>query len=289
MDLPTLEMRIARSENLPIISEVAVSILRLAKDENTAARTYVKVIERDPALAAKVLRIASSPAYGVGDVPSISRAISVLGISHLKNLAISLSYQQSMETRSKAEEFNSIDSWRHSLATASAAQILATLVCPERAEELYLAGLLHDVGLLAMDKFCPAILNLAIRRARSEKVPLHVAETEANGYDHSAVGALLVERWGLKKSIQSAIKYHLCPAEADDEIELACILAASNHIAFEAGFHNNSEMPDEGFDQMALGIVGIPAEQYLTICDVVRNEIAKVETAFRVAPQSRAA
>lgn len=274
VDLRTLELRIARSENLPVLNEVALSILRLAQDPDAPARAYELAIERDPALAGKVLRVSSSAMYGVGDVPNLGRAIAVLGMTVLKSLVVTLSYQQTLEKIPGCEEFDGVQCWRHSLATAYACRILAKLRMPQRAEELYMAGLLHDVGLLAMDKFCPSMLGQSIRKAFDDGTPLHIAESATYGYDHAAVGALLADRWGLGKIARAAIRHHLDPFEKREDAEAACILSAANRIAFECACPNNSPLPDEGFDDRVMDYIAIPPEQYTPICDVVGAEVA---------------
>ena len=289
VDLGTLELRIARSENLPVLNAVAVSVLKLAQDPDSPARAYEKAIERDPALAGKVLRVASSALYAVGDVANIGRAIAVLGMTSLKSLVVTLAYQQSLEKATHSEYLDPMQCWRHSLATAVAARILAKLRMPAKSEELYMAGLVHDVGLLAMDKFCPQMLDQSLRVAAEQGIPLHLAETKCCGFNHAAVGAILADRWSLSKVARTAIRYHLDPFESKEDVDQACLLSAANYVAYECGYKNNSSAPDDGFDSLVMEALGIPQEQFPPICEVVKSEIAKAEAAFHIPNRARAA
>lgn len=280
VDLRTLELRISRSENLPLLPEVALSVLKMSQDPETPSRAYEAVIERDAALAGKVLRVASSSFYAVGEIQNISRAVSVLGLNALKSLVLTISYQQMLSNERRSEAFIAMDCWRHSLATAIAARILAKIKLPQRSEEMYTAGLLHDVGLLVFDKFCPSLLDQAISRAGGTGQALHAAEHDLFGFHHGAVGAMLAKKWGLSKSIQCAIQNQYDPFEDEKELTTTCIISAANALAFECGCYNNAPAPDEGFNQDVIEVLGLPMEQFAPICDVVRAEVDKAHANF---------
>jgi HD-like signal output (HDOD) protein len=259
----------------------------MSQDPDTPARAYEAVIERDAALAGKVLRVASSSFYAVGEIQNISRAISVLGMNALKSLVLTISYQQMLSNERRSESFNGLDCWRHSLATAIAARILAKIKIPQRSEEMYTAGLLHDVGLLVFDKFCPSLLDQAITRASGAMQPLHMAEQDLFGFNHGAVGAMLAKKWGLSKSIQAAIEFQYDPFENEKELVTTSIITAANALAFECGCYNNAPVPDEGFNDTVIEVLGLPVEQYAPICEVVRAEVDKAQANF--APQQKKA
>ncbi len=263
-----------------MLPEVALAVLKMSQDQDTPARSYEAVIERDAALAGKVLRVASSSFYAVGEIQNISRAVSVLGMNALKSLVLTISYQQMLSNERRSEAFSGMDCWRHSLATAIAARILAKIKVPQRSEEMYTAGLLHDVGLLVFDKFCPSLLDQAIGRATSTGQALHVAEQDLFGFHHGAVGAMLAKKWGLSKSIQSAIQNQYDPFEDEKELTSTCIVAAANALAFECGCYNNAPAPDNGFNEAVIEVLGLPVEQYAPICEVVRAEVDKAQSNF---------
>ena len=124
MDLHQLSLKIARSENLPVLSNVVTQVLKLADDPNASPRTLEKIIERDPALTAKSLRVSNSSYYGMSQVTSIGRAISVLGMNTIRSLVIGVAYQQILGARTVAQKFDKMLFWKHSLAVAVVASPL---------------------------------------------------------------------------------------------------------------------------------------------------------------------
>src|SRR5579871_4304738 len=170
VELRSLEIKISRSENLPVLPQIASSVLRLADDPDSSAREMEKLIERDSAIAAKILRVANSSYYGLSNVPSISRAISILGLNTVRSLVVGIAYQQIIAARQVSKLFSKVEFWRHSVAVATSAKILGKLKMPARAEELYSAGLMHDVGLLVLDRFAPNELDQAVSYAQQQKI-----------------------------------------------------------------------------------------------------------------------
>jgi HD-like signal output (HDOD) protein len=282
VELQTLELKIARSENLSVLPQVVSTVLKMADDPNASPRSIEQIVQRDPAITAKILRVANSPYYGVAQVPSIGRAISVLGLNTMKSLVIAVAYQQAIGSKEQALKFNKLEFWRHSIAVATASRILAKLTMPLRAEELHAAGMLHDVGVLAMDKFCPDVLDRGIETAKKESMPLHMAVQQIAGFDPSDVGALLAQKWGLSPMIHNAIKCLHDPLSDSDHLKTTCIVAAANNIAFRMHFHNSSSYADRGFDDMVMDEVGVPPEQYDAIGGVVAAEVIKAEQAFQI-------
>ena len=282
VELQTLELKIARSENLSVLPQVVSTVLKMADDPNASPRMIEQIVQRDPAITAKILKVANSSYYGVAQVPSIGRAISVLGLNTMRSLVIAVAYQQAIGGKEQSPRFRKLEFWRHSLAVATGSRILAKLTMPLRAEELHAAGMLHDVGVLAMDKFAPDVLDRGIEAAKKDNLPLHVAIESIAGFDPSQVGALLADKWGLSPLILNAIKYLYDPMAAGEHSRTCSIVAAANSLAYRSGYQNNSQYPDRGFDDLVLGEAGVPEEQYEAISSVVVTEIAKAEQAFQI-------
>lgn len=282
MDLESLALRVKRSENLPMLSQIANTVLRLADNPTSSAKEIEKAIERDLALASKILKVANSPYYGVQGVSSIARAVSVLGMNTVRSLVVSLSYQQMISTRSQAQKFRRTEFWSHSIGVAITSRIIGKMLMPQKAEELYLAGLMHDIGMLVLDRFLPTDLDVAIYTAQNRKIPLHMAEKLILEYDHAQVGGLLAERWGLSKVISNAIKHHHS-VENDHETQLTTsIVAIANNLTHKAGISNQESVATDTLDQFALQILNITEEQLDVISQVMVQEVAKAQAAFDI-------
>jgi HD-like signal output (HDOD) protein len=282
MDLQSLEIRIARSENLPVLPQIVSQVMKVADDPAASAREMERCIEMDPAITAKVLRVANSSYYGLSQVPSVSRAVSVLGMNAIRSLVIGVAFQQIIAARSVANRFNKLEFWRHSLAVAICSRILGKLKCPQQSEELYVAGMMHDVGILAMDRFNPLELNKAIGFAIEERMKLHEAEQLLFGFDHSELGSLLGARWCLTPAVCRAIQYHHDPLLDPEEHLASLIVGLSDQVAHQCGLTNNVPGNPVVLDEAVIAKLDIPLEQLEIIKPIVIQEISRAEEAFGI-------
>jgi HD-like signal output (HDOD) protein len=281
VDLRSLEIKFARSENLPVLPQIVGSVLKVADDPNSSPKLVERVIERDPAVTAKILRVANSAYYGGANVPTIGRAISVLGINTIRSLVVSIAYQQILSGQPFAQLFCKLDFWRHSLAVATGSRILGKIENPVKAEELFCAGMMHDVGLLVLDRFAPEELDRCVRLARDENVDLLVAEREILGFDHTVVGGLLADRWSLSSTIRNAIRFHGEVDKDEQHLQTTSFISVANTLAHQCGFTHNGPGSAE-FDPRAIQALAMPEEQLEVIRVVMNQEILKAQEAFQL-------
>ncbi|HTQ09303.1 MAG TPA: HDOD domain-containing protein [Fimbriimonadaceae bacterium] len=289
MELRSLEIKISRSENLPVLPQIASSVLHLVDDPDSSARQMEQLIMRDSAIAAKILRVANSSYYGLSQVTSINRAISILGINTVRSLVVGISYQQMIATRQSSTQFSRVEFWRHSVAVATAAKILGKLKMPARAEELYSAALMHDVGLLVLDRFAPQQLDEAFVYATEQHIMLHQAEQLLFDFDHAQIGGLLATRWGMTGALKDAIQFHHAPWDSEEHSEFTAFVTVADLLAHQCGYDNNIANETVEIDSDLLGIVGLPAEQLDPIKAVIVNEIRKAEEALKINVGAKAA
>lgn len=282
MELHSLEIKIARSENLPVLPQIASAILKVADDPNASAKSVERIIERDPAIAAKILRVSNSAYYGGSQVVSVGRAISILGLGTIKSLVLGVCYQQVLAGKASASKFDKYEFWRHSLAVATASRILGKLKLPLKAEELYSAGMMHDIGVLVMDKFCHDEWDSCLKEAQDSRARLHRVESQNLGFDHAAVGGILAERWGLSSVMKSAIKFHHSLDIEDPHRDTTLFVAAADVLAHQSGFTNNVPGATVEMTDKLLAAIGIPEQQLDVIRSVITSEVAKAEEAFQI-------
>lgn len=284
MNLESVALKLARSENLPALSNIVRSVMKLADDPSASPRALEKVIEQDTGLTAKLLRVASSAYYGGIQVPSVGRAVSVLGINTVKSLVLTISMQSISNGETSLKSFDKVAFWQHSLASALAARILGKLLLPKSAEDMYSAALLHDIGLIVMERFLPVELEKALNLAQESKIFLHEAERETLGFDHTEVGGLLAEKWGLSEEIHHAIRYHHNVMEDPMNHETTHIVSASNTLAHQCGFSTFPLPPNyvPEFDFMVLSTVNIPEEQLEVIRIVLNQEVRRAQDTMMI-------
>ncbi|MDP1634115.1 MAG: HDOD domain-containing protein, partial [Gallionellaceae bacterium] len=154
----------------------------------------------------------NSPFYGVaGQVASLQEAVMVLGFSNVRRLALAVSLNGSFLVRGHGEA-DPRRIWRHSFCVALCAQALAPL-CRIEAESAFTAGLLHDIGRIALLSVDPERFA-AVLAARKEHPDLSAAEAALLGFTHAEFGARLLERWRLPGSLIRAVEFHHQPDTA---------------------------------------------------------------------------
>lgn len=201
---PDLDAHLRHFVNFPSPPGVATDILRLAGHPQTDMDCVAAAISRDPALSAKVLRIANSPLYAqLRKSNSLRQALVVLGLNATLTLALGFSLVKSLRGE-KPHGVNHPHYWRRTLLAATAARALGEATGQTALEELFLCGLLQDLGMLALDRAVPELYtdSSELQRAHRE---LAAHEQARVGMDHAEVGGWLLQQWNLPKRLAEAV------------------------------------------------------------------------------------
>jgi HD-like signal output (HDOD) protein len=234
-------------EDLATLPEVALRIARMVEDPSSSATDIGREISHDAALTARLLRIANSPALGHhGKIATISRAITVLGVRQVRDLAVGLTAIRTFE--GIGNELVTMESfWRHSFLCAVAAGQIAARRDRGRDDSPFVAGLLHDVGQLVLFSRAPVPARQALLMSvdSAEDLGLFLCEREVMGFDHGAVGVALAQKWGLPRSLQECIEFHHEPVRAQDyPLEVATVhIANSAAVLAEIGSCELTDAP----------------------------------------------
>lgn len=199
----------------------------LIQDPDSAIDDFASVINTDPALATRLLKIVNSPFYGFpSQINTISRAITIIGTRELNHLVLATSVMNAF-SGIPTTLINMDSFWRHSLACAMTARQLANACGQRGTERLFTAGLLHNIGSLVMYQSLPELAREAISSARFGNETIFQAEQRIIGFDHSEVGEALALAWRLPESLVDTIRHHHYPAEA----KTAALDVAIVHVA----------------------------------------------------------
>lgn len=226
-------------DSMPAFPKSVQRILELTRDVNCDAKDLVQVIDKDPVVTVKILRVVNSAYYSLPkQITSINHALVYLGFNTIKNLALSIA-AIGMLPKENAAGFDSQQYLLHSLATASIAKQLAARVDDADPMDCFIAGLLHDFGKVVFAQFMPADFRLALDISRDTQTSLHTALRRLMGADHVVVGAMLVEKWRFAPHLIETIR-HQHPDDLKDTGMIACVFAA-NQICkrLEFGFAGN--------------------------------------------------
>lgn len=280
MDFRTLAIRIARSENVPVLPTVVLKILKMYGADEATPKSLEQVIIHDAGFAAKVLRVASSSLYGNTPVNDVQRAISVIGLNQLKQITISLAYQEFMTTRGSVASFDRIIFWQHCLASGVASRELMRLIDDINSDEAYIAGLTHDIGILALERFAPVQLDQSIRTAAAKALPLAQVELHLHGFTHAQVGGVLADSWKLSKQIANSVRFHDSPYEDTETPQMSLVVAAGNQIAYELGYPSVACVPgnEELIDLVEK--LGLRPESLERVKKCVKSEVDMADHEF---------
>ncbi len=282
MDLKTLELTLARTENLPCLPQTFAEVLRVVGNPAATARDVERVVEHESAITAKLLRVANSPYYGPAEISSVGRAIGLLGMNSVRSLVLSVTFQQGASGPSESKYFDKVAFWRHTLAVATTAKVLARITGHSKLDEMYCIGMLHDLGLLAMDKYCPAEFDAALQEAKSGDGKLEASELRILGFDHGQLGGALARAWNLSEAMRSGIGGHLAPAAELAPGSPAAYIAVANVAAHRAGFTNQTPNAVYDLEPELLATIGLPEEQCEPLILAVQAEVERAESTFHL-------
>jgi HD-like signal output (HDOD) protein len=264
--------------------DIAVAVLRVCDDPDGSAKELCDIIERDASIAMRVLRAAGSAYYGQRGAMNLRQAISLLGMGTIRSMVLGCVLRGMVESQTLSKRFRRHEFWRHSLGTAVAGKLIAQMRLPFIAEDIYCAGLLHNIGLVTMDRFAPADLDRAIQYADIKRLPLRQAETEVLGYDHRQVGEVMANRWGLPPLISICLKNYHAPFEAEDSRIAVTIVAVANSLAKHVGFDIKIAEVAEPADPAWLDELEITDEHILLITNALVTQVEEAELAIGIKP-----
>ena len=237
---PELSQKLSTAvDGMPAFPKSVQRILELTRDVNCTAKDLVQVIDKDPVVTVKILRVVNSAYYSLPkQITSINHALVYLGFNTIKNLALSIA-AIGMLPKDNAAGFDGQQYLLHSLATASIAKQLAARVDDADPMDCFIAGLLHDFGKVVFAQFMPTDFRLALDISKETQTSLATALRRVIGADHAVVGAMLVEKWRFAPNLIETIR-HQHPDDLKDTGMIACVFAA-NQISkkLKLGFGGN--------------------------------------------------
>lgn len=190
-----------------------------------------KVMSEDQGLASRVLKLANSPLFGYfSKIDTITQAVTIIGIQQVRDLALAISVMGLF--KGIPEDLITMDRfWKHSIACALTARVLATSRRETNLERFFVAGILHDIGRLVMFLRIPDLCREMIETASQERLCLHDVERRRLGYDHADLGGALLRQWKLPLRVADPVENHHCCAMSGQFPRESAILHCSDLIA----------------------------------------------------------
>ncbi|MBU1002282.1 MAG: HDOD domain-containing protein [Proteobacteria bacterium] len=213
---------------LPSLPTIYAELQEVIAAPGTSAGNVAHVISRDTGLTASLLRLVNSSFYSFpSQIETISRAVTLVGTAQLTTLAIGTTVMKLFSDI--PDELVSMETfWRHSIATGILARNLARRAGEKDPERLFVAGLLHDVGLLMMYQAIPDKCRLVHSFVRDHGAILHSAEMNILGFDHAMLGGMMLRKWNLPYPLVNAVLRHHTPDKSEEHLEPTLVHIANN-------------------------------------------------------------
>jgi putative nucleotidyltransferase with HDIG domain len=228
----TMEERFGQFKTLPTLPHILLKLIRVCSDDGESLVAVALIIETDPALGAKVIRLVNSAYYGLPNpVSSIDQAVSFLGVNTIKNIAVSASVHQVFESLESKACIDLQSFWRHCLKCAVIARLMAQRTGWVNADEAFLSGLLHDIGKLVLWQNFPEPYAQLVQTHGADPGAMVDAEAKL-AMSHPEVSGQLIERWGLSSLMADAARYHHEPlSRVAGAFPLVQIVFAANQLS----------------------------------------------------------
>jgi len=250
----------------------------LIADPDSSIDDISAIINTDPALATRLLKIVNSPFYGFpSQINTISRAITIIGTRELINLVLATAVLNSF--RGIPASLVNMDAyWRHSFATAITSKLLAEECGQRQSEQFFIAGLLHNIGSLVIYQTVPELAREALNHAEFGNEVIFEAEQRAMGFDHTHVGEALAKAWRLPKSLQEVARHHHSPSNADEYPIDVAIVHIADILVSSVPFGHSGDNHVPPLDPAAWELLGLNEVQMPDLLLQVAKQIERLES-----------
>ena len=209
MDEQQILKQLNKIKDIPTLPTIVFELNKHLEDPETSIAKLCETIERDQAMALRILKLVNSAFYGVKSrVSDIKNAVILLGFNAVRNAIVSVSIIHTLPNNILLQDFEMIAFWKHSLAVAVTSKNIAQKAGGESPDNCFVGGLLHDVGKVIMAQYFQDLFVKVWTYMQNESVSFHEAEQHVLPVDHARIGAYLAERWALPKGLFDAIRWH---------------------------------------------------------------------------------
>ncbi len=266
-DNPRLDAAIARVTDISTIQVALLRVMRVVNDPKASALDLAEVIGTDPALTARIVRTVNSAAYGLrAKVRHLWDAVVQLGFRRVRNLAMAATVCDLFRAKHRLGAYDRERLWQHMVGVGVGARAMASACGRMDADEAFLAGLLHDIGIILEDQYVHDDFTRGILKADPGE-GLRETERRHLGFDHTELGDRIARAWRFPDAVVDAIAFHHEPEAYEGPAkEVVCAVAAADWICGQCGVPA-VDMPDAvppservleplGFDEQDLAVYG---------------------------------
>jgi len=262
------------------IKSTVSGVVSIINDPKSNAKNLKELIQVDPPLAAKVLKVANSAYYASPrQISEIDQAVIWIGFDTLKEIVLNQKIAEVFNSGQAFMGYSRNALWKHSLSVAILAKMMYRMEYGERGENAYAVGLMHDIGIIVEDQFMQENFRKVLTKAHEDPQLFTVLEREILGFDHAEIGKVLTYTWGLPSELVGAIGFHHSPMLVTGEYEkMAKTLYIADFLTIESGI-NYSESPKLDMTIYDKCLTSLKLKQYSldSLVKQMEKEISKME------------
>ena len=209
MDETQIFKKLDKIKEIPTLATIVFELNQHLQNPETFIAKVSETIEKDQAMALKILKLVNSAFYGFcSNVSDIKNAVVLLGFNAVRNAIISVSVINALPKTLLFQDFEMIDFWKHSLSVAVTSKSIAQKSGLDSPDNCFVGGLLHDLGKVIMAQYFTEDFIKVWTRMQNEYLPFYDAEQQELPVDHTKIGAYLADRWQLPRGLADAIRWH---------------------------------------------------------------------------------
>jgi HD-like signal output (HDOD) protein len=256
----SLKQYVQQISHLPTIPVIAQEILKLVHDELTSVNKLENIIENDPPIAAKIISVSNSAFFGYKTpTRTINNAIMRIGFNNVRDIALGISLMTVFESKDEVSAFDYQRIFNHSVTAGAVAQFISKDLKMKFTEEIFMNGILHDLGYLALNKYFSDVY-MKVLDIFENKRSLLDAEKEVFNFTHADIGGWLAEKWNLPEGVMDTILHHHTPSLAKKHGRTVAIIHVADYIVSKGSFSVMKSNPNYPLELSALEVLGISQE-----------------------------
>ncbi|MCL4194695.1 MAG: HDOD domain-containing protein [Thermoguttaceae bacterium] len=214
---PSLDAVLRRIHSISTLPQVALRVMEIAQDPSSSVQDLKQVMEADPALSARVLKCVNSSAYALrSKITNLQHAIAYLGVKQIRNVAMTAAVSDLFKKGCAIGAYTRVGLWKHLVAVGICARLIGMRRRLNNFEDMFLAGLLHDIGIILEDEYLNTHF-LATIAALPGAASLTGAERQQMGFDHTVLGEAVGRNWRFPDSSIAALRHHHASGNAPEE------------------------------------------------------------------------
>ncbi|RJQ55349.1 MAG: HDOD domain-containing protein, partial [Nitrospiraceae bacterium] len=258
----SLKQYVQQISSLPTIPVVAQEILKLVHDDLISVDKLENIIRNDPPIAAKIIGAANSAFFGYKTpTQTVNNAIMRIGFNNVRDIALGVSIMTVFENKEVPGAFDYQRIFNHSVTVGLVAQLISRDLKMKFTEEIFLNGILHDLGYLVLNKYFSDTYRNVLDIFEKEGFLIE-AEKEVFNFTHADVGAWLAEKWNLPEGLLETVLYHHNPSQAKKNLKRIAVVHIADYIVSRSVFSVTKNNPNYTLDLSSFDALGIQ-EDYL--------------------------